>query len=148
MTLRSDHIAGAAFMALGVLVWALSGDLPFGTLANPGSGFLPKLVVAVMVLFGLVLVLRAGESEPFATIAWSDLRHAAPVVLITAAAIAAYTWLGFVATFVLMLFAFLVLIERKPLLPAALYSIAVAGAAYLVFAVGLKAPLPAGPWGL
>ena len=147
MTLRSDHVAGAAFVALGIVVWALSGDLPFGTLASPGSGFLPKIVIAFMVVFGLVLVLRAGESAPFATIAWSDLRHAVPVVLITVAAIAAYTWLGFVGTFVLMLLAFLLLIERKPLAVAALYSVAVAGAAYLVFAVGLKAQLPAGPWG-
>ena len=30
MTLRSDHIAGAVFVVLGIVVFALSGDLPFG----------------------------------------------------------------------------------------------------------------------
>lgn len=147
MTLRSDQVAGAAFIALGLLVWALSGDLPFGTLAMPGSGFMPEIVIAVMVALGLLLLLRGGASEPFAAIAWEDWRHAVPVLLITAGAVAAYTLLGFVPTFVLMLFALLVAIERKPAGIAALYSVVVAGLAYLVFAVALKAPLPAGPLG-
>ena len=31
MTLRRDHVAGAAFVVIGALTLALSGDLPFGT---------------------------------------------------------------------------------------------------------------------
>src|SRR5687767_9851429 len=58
--LRKDHIAGGAFVAAGVLVWALSNDLPFGTLASPGAGMLPMMVIALMILFGLILVLQAG----------------------------------------------------------------------------------------
>jgi hypothetical protein len=41
MTLRADHVAGAAFVAFGILIIALSGDLPTGQLSMPGSGFLP-----------------------------------------------------------------------------------------------------------
>ena len=44
MTLRADHVAGAFFLAFGVLIIALSGDLPAGSLSMPGSGFLPKIV--------------------------------------------------------------------------------------------------------
>ena len=36
MILRRDHVAGGAFIVAGVLVLAVSGDLPFGTLASPG----------------------------------------------------------------------------------------------------------------
>ena len=41
MTLRADHVAGAIFVGFGLLVFALSGDLPTGTLSMPGSGFMP-----------------------------------------------------------------------------------------------------------
>ena len=36
MTLRRDHVAGGAFVVAGALILAVSGDLPFGTLASPG----------------------------------------------------------------------------------------------------------------
>jgi hypothetical protein len=35
---RTDHVAGAAAIILGLLVFALSGDLPFGSLSFPGAG--------------------------------------------------------------------------------------------------------------
>ena len=44
MILRSDHIAGALRRRLGLLVFALSGDLPIGSLSMPGAGMLPKLL--------------------------------------------------------------------------------------------------------
>ena len=108
MILRRDHIAGGAFIAAGVLLFALSGDLPFGTLASPGAGMLPKLVVGPDDrVRRLLLVVRAGESPPLATIDWSDFAHAATVVGVTAAAIALYTVLGFVLTMSLLMFVLL-----------------------------------------
>ena len=70
MTLRADHVAGAFFVVFGLLVIALSGDLPTGNLSMPGSGFLPKIVAGLTIFFGLVLVLRANESKVFATLPW------------------------------------------------------------------------------
>ena len=84
MTLRADHVAGAFFVCVGLLVIALSGDLPTGTLSLPGSGFMPKIIAVLMIFFGLVLTLRASESKHFVTVPWSDARHAAQVVAITA----------------------------------------------------------------
>ena len=52
MTLRADHVAGAFFIGVGLLIIALSGDLPSGTLSLPGSGFLPKIVAVLMIFFG------------------------------------------------------------------------------------------------
>ena len=76
MVLRRDHIAGGAVVAAGVLVLLIGNDLPFGTLASPGAGMLPSLVIALMMLFGLVLIVRAGESPPITDISWHDLPHA------------------------------------------------------------------------
>ena len=50
MTLRADHVTGAFFLGLGLLVIALSGDLPTGSLSLPGSGFMPKIIAVLMIL--------------------------------------------------------------------------------------------------
>ena len=147
MTLRSDHIAGAFFVAFGVLVIALSGNLPFGTLASPGAGFMPDILAVFTILFGIVLLARGVESKPLAALSFSDSKHAALVVLLTALGVAAFEWLGFVTTDVLLIFALLVVIERKPLLPAAVYSVGLVVGTYLLFVYALKTPLEPGPLG-
>jgi hypothetical protein len=146
MSLRRDHVAGGAFVVAGALILAVSGDLPFGTLASPGAGMLPKMMIGLMMAFGLILLLRAGESPPFAAVAWSDLPHAVRVIAVAAAAVALYVPLGFVATMALLLFALTYAVERKPLLNSALFSVGVTGIAYLVFSTLLKSPLPRGLW--
>ena len=91
MILRRDHVAGGAFVsrARGV---AVSGDLPFGTLASPGAGMMPKLVVGLMMAFGAIVLARAGEQPAVRRVAWDDFPHAARVVAVTAAGTALYTW--------------------------------------------------------
>jgi hypothetical protein len=147
MIIRADHVSGLAFIAFGAAVIALSGDLPIGSLSFPASGFLPTLIAALLILLGASIMLRAGESEPLATLAWGDLKHAVPVMVITGAAIAAYTWLGFILTFVLMMLAILVLVERRNIVHALLYSAFTTGLTYVTFIYLLKAPLPTSPLG-
>src|SRR5262245_16177034 len=108
MTLRVDHVAGAAFIGFGLLVIALSGDLPMGSLSFPGSGFMPKILATLTIFFGLMLLAAGGKSPPFATLQWSDSKHAALVVALTGAAIALFEKLGFLMTMTMMLLALLV----------------------------------------
>jgi hypothetical protein len=147
MTLRVDHVAGAVFIAFGVLVIALSGDLPVGQLSMPGSGFLPKILAGFTIAFGIVLVVRAGESKPFAEIEWSDVVHAAAVTVITGVAIYFFEALGFATTMVAMMLVLLVGVERRPVLHAALYGVGVVGVTYATFVYVLKTPLVTGPFG-
>jgi hypothetical protein len=143
MPLRADHVAGGASIAAAVAVLAVSGDLPFGTLAFPGAGMMPKLVCALMILFGATLLVRGGASQPFSDIGWSDLPHAVRVLAITGAAVALYTTLGFIVTMSLMLFA-LIAFEGRNLIAAAVYSVAVSLITYGLFTIVLKAPLEQG----
>src|SRR5262245_29953256 len=138
MILRRDHIAGAVFVAAGAAVFALSGDLPVGSMGMPGAGMLPKLVLALMMAFGLILIVRAGESPPFAELSWTELPHALRVVAIAAVGIYAYTRLGFLITMALVLFLLTALVERRPVLLAAGFSIGVTVLAYLLFMNLLK----------
>ena len=144
--IRRDHIAGGAFIATGLLVFAMSGDLPFGTLASPGAGMMPKLVLGLLIVFGAILVARAGESPPLATIDWGDFRHAATVVAVTAGATALYTTIGFILSVSLLLFVLLYFIEKRSLLSTLAVSIGTTVGCYLLFGKLLKSPLPPIPF--
>ncbi len=144
MTLRSDHIAGAALAGFGVLVLAISGDLPVGTLVFPGAGMMPKLCAVLIIVLGVVVVLRAHESPPLASLSWQDLPHALRMLAVSAAAILIYQTLGFLITMILLLFALVHGVERRPIVRAACFSIGVAALAYVLFTVALKTPLEPG----
>jgi hypothetical protein len=147
MILRADHVAGATFVGIGLLIFALSGDLPAGRLSMPGSGFLPKIIAALLVLFGAALVLRAKESEAFNAINWGDLPHALQVIAIAAAGIALYTKAGFLLALFLMIAALLIVIERRNPLRAVIYTVCVVVITFVGFEYVLKTPMPNGPWG-
>ena len=142
MILRRDHIAGGVFIAAGAIVFALSGELPFGTLASPGAGMMPKLALLFLIGFGVILAFRAGDSPPISAIDWGDLSHAATVTAVAAVAIAAYTTFGFVLSVSVLLFVLIYFIERRSIWRAAAVSIGITVAAYILFSTLLKSPLP------
>jgi hypothetical protein len=141
--LRTDHVAGGSAIAAALAVLAVSGDLPFGTLAFPGAGMMPKLVCALMILFGAILLVRGGASAPFSKADWDDLPHAVRVLGITAAAVSVYSTLGFVVTMSLMLFA-LIAFEGRNLVAAVVYSVGISLLTYGLFTTVLKQPLEQG----
>jgi hypothetical protein len=145
--MRRDHVAGGVFVVAGALVAAVSGDLPFGTLASPGAGMLPILLVGLMTVFGLVLLVQAHRSPPLAELHWGDLPHAARVAAAAAAAALLYEPLGFALTAPLLLIALILLVERRPLLPALAFSLAASGTIYVLFVLVVRTPLPRGVLG-
>jgi hypothetical protein len=144
MTLRADHVAGGVFIALGILVFIIGWDLPFGRLSAPGAGMLPKLMAGLMILFAIGIVAAGSASEPVAKLPWSDWSHAAQVTVITAVAVSLYTTLGFLITMSLLVFALLAVVERKNILAAAAYACSLTLFAYWLFGIVLKAPLERG----
>src|SRR5258707_2889954 len=113
MILRRDHVAGGVFVVAGIILFTMSGDLPVGTLASPGAGMMPKLVLVLLIGFGALLAIRANESPPLTSIHWNDLVHAATIVATATVAIAAYTVAGFVPTVAIMLFVLIYVVERR-----------------------------------
>jgi tripartite tricarboxylate transporter TctB family protein len=144
VNLRRDHLAGGVFVAAALVVFAVSGDLPLGSMAMPGAGLMPKLVTGLMLVFGVIVLLRAGGSPPLAEVSWADLPHAVRLIIVTAAGVALYEPLGFLVTMSLLLFSLAFIVERKPILPALAFSIGVTGFAYVLFGTLLKSPLPRG----
>jgi hypothetical protein len=147
--IASDHAAGAAAVAAALVVLAMSGNLPIGTLSLPGAGMMPKLVCGLMILLGVVLIVRGG-GDPLAAMSWRDLPHAGRVFVIAAAAAAVYTVLGFIVAMTLMLF-LLIACEVWPsprgLWAAAVFSVGITLFTYLLFTTVLKQPLEQGVLG-
>jgi hypothetical protein len=144
VTLRQDHVSGGAFVIAGIIVFLLSGDLPLGSMAMPGAGMMPKLVLVLMISFGLALIAQAHKSPPLTELEWDDLPHALCVMTATAAATALYNALGFRITMALMLCALVVVVERQNMLRALLFGIGVPIIADVLFGYFLKSPLPRG----
>ena len=125
-------------------MFAISGELPFGRLSAPGAGMMPKLMTALMMLFAGLVLIGAKESRELAAIDWGDRGHAALVLLIAAIAVAAYRHLGFLVTMSALVFALLVVVERRNVLIAAAYSAGLTLFAYWLFGKALKSPLERG----
>jgi hypothetical protein len=146
MILRRDHVAGGVFAVGGAILFALSGDLPFGTLSSPGAGMMPKLILTLLIVLGACLMLRAGESPPLADVAWADFVHALTIVAAACVAIGFYTVIGFIPSMFLLLFALIYIVERRNIWRALAVSICVTFGSYYVFNTLLKSPLPRMPF--
>ena len=78
MTLRlnvPDLAFGVFLVALGALAFALASDLTVGTAASMGPGYVPRGLAIIIMIYGLVLGIRAAFTgrEPFPAIAWRPL---------------------------------------------------------------------------
>ena len=94
--------------------------------------------------FAVIIIATGRESPPLKSLDWSDIGHAGLLVLITGIAVALYRTLGFLLTMSLLVFSLLVVVERRKLLPAASYAVALTVFAYWLFGIALKAPLERG----
>ena len=146
VTLRTDHVIGGVAIALGILIIAISGELPVGSLSFPGAGLWPKLLAVLMIVLGLTLIAGAREGDAFAAIRWDDVTHALPVLALAAAAVAFYETLGFIISIGVMLFC-LALLQKKPVLHAAVFGAGTSLATYVLFTMLLRSPLERGLFG-
>jgi hypothetical protein len=144
MNLRADHVAGGFFIALGIVVFILGWDLPFGRITAPGAGMLPKLMAGLMIALAAAIIIGSSHDETLAAMPWSDWSHAALVIVIAALVTFLYSRLGFLVTMPLLVFSLLAVVERRNLVMAAVFAVGLTLFAYWLFAIVLKAPLERG----
>ena len=80
-------LAFAAFLvALGALAFALAGELNVGTAAAMGPGYVPRGLALIIMIYGLVLGLRAAFAGHvvFPEMAWRPLFLISPSVALFA----------------------------------------------------------------
>lgn len=146
--LTTDRAAGGALILLGLFVveetWRLR--YPLGTVGNPGPAFTPLVLAALVLAFGVALVVTAREVV--AAVDWSGWRHALAIVVVCGLAALALERLGYRLTIGLMLVCLVGVIERKRPLFAVLFAVVLALATFYLFDTLLRVPLPRGPFGL
>lgn len=145
-----NTIGGGAMLALGIVALWQSGRLPSGSVHNPGPGFFPwwtsaVLVVLALVLLGQTCLRRTRGAAAEGTTAARRLDRVLTLAAVLVAYVAGLDPLGYpLCTFGLVVF-MLRVTERYRWPVALAMAVVTAGASYVLFAVWLAVPLPAGP---
>jgi putative tricarboxylic transport membrane protein len=147
---KSDALSGLTLLFVAVAAWVAARWLPFGTLNQPGAGFLPKALAVVLSGLALVLWVRGAiVSNPDAGSLWPDRAGALRVGVMCAALfvyVLAVDTAGYLLTTV-GLFCILLRWVGRQSWPATLVTALLASVvSYLVFARWLMVSLPTGTW--
>ncbi|MES2887270.1 MAG: tripartite tricarboxylate transporter TctB family protein [Pseudomonadota bacterium] len=146
---QQDFWTGLLFLILGVAFAVGVSDHAMGNAKDPGPGYFPLALSAVMVLLGAVilffsLTFETDGGQPIGPMAWR------PLLVVTGAIVLfgmALPVLGLLLTSPLVVLVSS-LAMGKPHWPGLWWSgLLLTLAAYLVLVVGLGLPLPVGPAG-
>ncbi|GLK79760.1 tripartite tricarboxylate transporter TctB family protein [Methylopila turkensis] len=140
-----DALFGAFLVAVAALTFYATRTLTFGSPADMGPGFMPRVLAGIAMAFGLFFVAR-GLSRGGEAIERPHLRPFAAVL----GAIAVFALLGVkaglaVAALAAVLVAAAGSDETRPV-EAVLFAVALAVASVLLFVTALALPIPAWPW--
>lgn len=150
--LNNDQASAAVWFAIGSIITIASIRYKLGTLASPGTGFLPFLTGLAICLFSLIGLGQATLKQKKG-VGWNPMMTGLMwgKSLIVLAALFAYTLLltplGFSLCTALFLGLLLRTVKPQGWLVVIAGSILMSSAAYGIFEVWLKSQLPKGPWG-
>jgi hypothetical protein len=141
-----DRTAALLFIALAAGAYWAASAYPTGTLAQPGPGFVPRLLAALLAFAAVALLLRSGAAAS-TKLELADLPISLVIVLLLGAATFALERLGYRITLAALLFVFLAIVERRTLWLSALLAAAFALGSFYVINDVLRVPLPMSRWG-
>ncbi len=147
---RHDALSGLSLFAVGVFAWVAASSLPFGTLHQPGAGFLPKSLAVMLAGLALILWVRgAMAAPPDTTGAWPDRAGTMRVGVMCVtlfAYVLAVDAAGYLVTTAGMFCVLLRWVGRRSWPTTVLTALAAAAGSYVVFARWLMVSLPSGTW--
>ena len=145
---NGDTAIAALLLASGLYWMAASVPLGFWLGFAPGTGFMPFVYGALLVLLsGIVLAGRLLSAERLAAVAESP-RKPLTIILVVALAILGIETAGFVPAIMVTLLALFIVVERLPVVPSLGVAAATAAGLHFLFRVWLGVPLPQGPLGI
>jgi hypothetical protein len=139
--------AGAILVVIGAFALWEGLRFPLGTLARPGPAYMPAVLSAVLVAFGLVMMLARDGGVRLAMLDWSDGRHA--VVILAVCAFVALTLepLGWRTSVAVALLVLLGGLERRGVVSTVVLTVVIAFGSFYLFNDVLNVPLPRGRLG-
>jgi hypothetical protein len=114
--------------------------------AQPGSGFMPFGLGVTLAALSVLLILTNLGTDPVTTPFWRPGVWQRPVLALIIMMVFAgvFNWLGAVTGVVVLVAAWLLVLERKPVAVAVVTGLLTGVVVYLLFEVALKAPFPRG----
>ncbi len=146
--LTTDRIGGSALCLLALFVMWESRTLPLGTWRNPGPGYFPLFLAALLLILGALVWTMGGGAPPIAGVGWGEAGHAVAILGVTAFICLGLERLGYRLTMLAALLFLVWLMERKSLVAAAVFALALSFGSFYLFDTLLRVPLPRGPLGL
>ena len=146
-----DQASSCLFLTLGLLICLYSLRYKIGTLAAPGSGFMPLVTGGLMCLLSLAGLTHATLASEGHWQRPASRGRSRRNSLLTLGALVGFlglmTVIGFVPATVLFIGFLLRAIVPQPWPVVIAGALAASGMSYLVFDVWLQAQLPKGLWG-
>ena len=149
--MRSESISSAALILFSIFIVIESRDYPLGTVDNPGPGFLPLLLGAVLGLMSILLLFKTlikGRSRICDT-SWPG-REGFLKISVIFTGILLFTLFLEVTGYLLNIFLLFLILLRpvgRQKWPSSLgISIGAVLISYLLFDWWLRVPLPRGIW--
>jgi hypothetical protein len=146
--MTTDRAAGVALVAVGLVALWESRAFPLGSLHRPGPAYMPVLLAALLVAFGIAVAAMGARAPGLREVGWSEWRHAVAILGASAFAAVALERLGYRLTMAAVLAFLLLVVERRRWMVGLAVTVAVAWGSFLLFDTLLKVPLPRGPLGL
>lgn len=150
--LTTDRVAGAVLVLLGLFVtweslWS-ARRLPLGNLQTPGPAYMPTLLATLLLLFGVIVLVLGARSARISTVGWGEWRHTTGILAACAGVAVLLERAGYRLTMTLLLFTLLGVLERRHVLFALAFAVALAFGTFYLFDTLLRVPLPRGPFNL
>lgn len=136
-----DFIAGLLFIVLGALAVALARDYPMGSAMRMGPGYFPTVLGAILLLFGVYVMLRGVRSGEKVKGEWGWR----PLALITLSIVLfgfLLDRLGMIPAIVLMLFVAAAAGREFRFKEVLLLAVLMTAFSAVVFTYALKLPYP------
>lgn len=146
--LTIDRVGGGG-LAL-VALWMLweSRQLPLGSWREPGPGAMPTALALTTLALAVAIVVSGGAAARLEAAGWGGAHRALIIVGACVFLALGLERLGYRPTVLVTLLVLVGVVERRGLLPAAAFAVAVAWGSFFLFNTLLRVPLPRGPFGL
>jgi putative tricarboxylic transport membrane protein len=146
--MTTDRLAGAALVLIGIVAIWESRAFPLGSLHRPGPAFMPVLLAALLILFGLAVAAMGAAAGRLLDVGWAEWRHAAAIFGCCAFAAWGLDRLGYRITMAVVLAMLFLALERLGVVTSLVLTVGMAWGSFYLFDTLLKVPLPRGPFGL
>lgn len=146
--LTTDRIGGGALCLLALFVMWESRALPIGTVRQPGPGYVPVLLAALLLLLGALVCVMGKGAASVAGVGWGEAPRALLILAVSAFICLGLERLGYRLTMLAALLFLVWLVEHKSLVAAAAFAAALSFGSYYLFDTLLRVPLPRGPFGI